>query len=96
MFKQKLLTVSIFSLALLVLSAGCRKKDAPLPDNLVQFESGNQGLAAATPDITVKLKLTRAASTDIPVTISITPTGVAYTTDFTTTPAASSGTLSLT
>ncbi|HRP55808.1 HmuY family protein [Agriterribacter sp.] len=96
MFKQTLRTGFIFSLALLVLAAGCRKKDAPLPDNLVQFESGNQGLAATAPDITVKLKLTRATDRDIAITISLTPTGVAYTTDFTTTPAAASGTLSLT
>jgi hypothetical protein len=95
MFKQTLRTGFIFSLALLVLAAGCRKKDAPLPDNLVQFESGNQGLAATAPDITVKLKLTRATDRDIAVTVSLTPTGVAYTTDFTTTPAATSGTLSL-
>ncbi|HRO48337.1 HmuY family protein [Agriterribacter sp.] len=96
MLSTKLKIGLAFSLGLFLLAAGCRKKDAPLPDNLVQFESGNQGLAAAIPDITVKLKLTRAASSDIPVTISITPTGVAYTTDFTTAPAASSGTLSLT
>lgn len=96
MFKQKLQIGLVCSLALLILAVGCRKKDAPLPDNLVQFESDNQGLPAATQEITVKLKLTRATDRDIPVTVSLTPTGVAYTTDFTTTPAAASGTLSLT
>lgn len=97
MFKQKLKIGLVCSFALLLVATGCRKKDAPpLPDNLVQFESDNQGLPATASDITVKLKLTRATDRDIPVTISLTPTGVAYTTDFTTTPAAASGTLSLT
>lgn len=96
MFKQKLQIGLVCTLFLLILAAGCRKKDAPLPDNEVQFESDNQGLAAAASDITVKLKLSRATDRDIPVTVSLTPTGVAYTTNFTTTPAAASGTLSLT
>ncbi len=96
MFKHKLQIGLVCSLALLIVAVGCRKKDAPLPDNLVQFESDNQGLPATTQEITVKLKLTRATDRDIPVTVSVTPTGVAYTTDFTTTPAASSGTLALT
>lgn len=96
MFKHKLQIGLVYSLTLLIVAIGCRKKDAPLPDNLVQFESDNQGLPAATQEITVKLKLTRATDRDIPVTVSVTPTGVAYSTDFTTTPAASSGTLALT
>lgn len=96
MFKQKLQIGLVCTIALLILAGGCRKKEAPLPDNEVQFESDNQGLAATASDITVKLKLTRATDRDIAVTISLTPTGVAYTTDFTTTPAAPSGTLTLT
>lgn len=96
MFKQKLQIGLAFAFGLLILAAGCREKEAPLPDNLVQFESDNQGLPATSSDITVKLKLTRATDRDIPVTVSLTPTGVDYGTDFTTTPAASSGSLSLT
>ena len=96
MFTQKLQIGFVCVLALLVMAAGCRKKDAPLPDNLVQFESDHQGLPETTQEITVKVKLTRAADRDIPVTIGITSTGVEYTTDFTTAPAAASGSLSLT
>lgn len=82
--------------AALVLSTSCRKKDAPLPDNLAQFESVEQGLDAATTSIVVKIKLSRATDKDIPVTIGLTHTGVEYTTDYTTTPAATSNTLALT
>ena len=85
----------VFS-ALFLLTTACRKKDAPLPDNLAQFETTEQGMDAATTSITVKIKLTRATDKDIPVTIGLTNTGVEYTTDYTTTPAATSNTLVLT
>jgi hypothetical protein len=81
----------IFSLAVTMIMVGCRKRDAPLPDNEVSFESTQQGIAEATKSITVKVKLSRATNKDIPVTIHLTPTGVDYNTDFTTTPAAASG-----
>lgn len=96
MFKQKLQIGLALAFGLLISAVGCREKEAPLPDNLVQFESDNQGLPASASDITIKLKLTRATDRDIPVTVSLTPTGVDYGTDYTTTPAASSGSLSLT
>lgn len=82
--------------AALVLSTSCRKKDAPLPDNLAQFETSEQGIDAATTSVTVKIKLSRATDKDIPVTIGLTHTGVEYTTDYTTTPAATSNVLVLT
>lgn len=82
--------------ALFLLTTGCRKKDAPLPDNLAQFETSQQGMDAATNSITVKIKLTRATDRDIPVTVTITNSGVEYTTDYSTAPAAASNTLALT
>lgn len=96
MLRIKLKTGFAFSVAFLLLIGGCRKKEAPLPDNLVQFESDNQGLPETTASITVKLRLSRAANAEIPVTVSFTPTGVVYDTDFTTTPSATSGTIALT
>ncbi|MCC6287298.1 MAG: hypothetical protein IT249_05385 [Chitinophagaceae bacterium] len=77
----------LFSL-LFMLTTSCRKKDAPLPDNLAQFEATEQGMDAATTSVTVKIKLSSAANRDIPVTIAITNSGVEYTTHYTTTPAA--------
>ncbi|MFT3945562.1 MAG: HmuY family protein [Agriterribacter sp.] len=82
--------------ALFMLTTSCRKKDAPLPDNLAQFESTEQGMDAATTSVTVKIKLSRATDRDIPITIGLTNSGVEYTTHYTTVPAATSNTLALT
>lgn len=86
--------IAFFSVALIV--AGCRTKDAPLPDNVVQFESSEQGMDAATSSVTVRLRLSRGADRDIPVTVSISPTGMEYGSDFLTQPAAENGLISLT
>ena len=96
MTRQKLRNGLLFSFAVLLLAGACRKKDAPLPDNLAQFESNEQGLAEASSDLTIKVKLTRAADQDIPVGLTLTNTGVDYATDYTTNPAAVSGVLPLT
>jgi len=95
MMNQKLMKGLVLSFSVLLLAGSCRKKDAPLPDNLAQFESNEQGIAEATVDITVKIKLTRATDRDIPLTLALVNTGVDYTTDYATTPEAVSGTLSL-
>lgn len=96
MLKTKLKTGLLFLSGFFIVAMGCRKKEAPLPDNLVQFESGSQGLPADVAEMTVKLKLTRATDRDIPVVVSVTPEGAEYNTHFTTTPAATSGKISLT
>lgn len=89
MMKVKLMKGLMLPLAVLSMVAACRKKDAPLPDNLVDFESTEQGISAAENSKTVKLTLTRAVNADAPITISLTPSaGVEYGTDFTTAPAA--------
>ncbi len=85
----------MFVLAATALNA-CKESDPPLPDNLVQFESAEQGLDAATKEATIKLKLSRAASAATAVTIQVAPTGIAYGTQFTTTPATTNNVLSLT
>lgn len=94
--KQRLSSVLLAALPVIMLFASCRKKDAPLPDNLAQYESSEQGIAPASASITVKVKLSRATDRDIPVTISLTPNGVAYTTQYTTAPATISNAISLT
>ncbi|GAB4031186.1 HmuY family protein [Spirosoma gilvum] len=83
---------------LLTVSAlnGCKENDPPLPDNLVQFESAEQGLDASTQASTIKLKLSRAVDAASTVTVQVTPTGIAYGTQFKTTPAITNNTLSLT
>ena len=74
----------------------CKESDPPLPDNVVQFESAEQGMDASTKEATVKLKLSRAVDAATPVTVQVTPTGIAYGTQFTTTPATTNNVLSLT
>ncbi|GAB3538863.1 HmuY family protein [Spirosoma fluminis] len=85
----------LFILGVTTLNA-CKESDPPLPDNLIQFESAEQGMDAATKEATIKLKLSRAVDTATPVTIQLVPTGITYGTQFTTTPATTSNTLSLT
>src|SRR6218665_2388660 len=74
----------------------CRKKDAVDPDVLVNFETNAQGLSATEDSIFIKVKLTSAATSDIPVVVNLTEQGVAYGTDYTTAPAAVAGKISLT
>ena len=84
-------------LALLMLAVSCKKDEAPLPDNLLQFEAAQQGIGQETSGATVKLTLTRAEPVAIPVTIRLTPGGsLAYGSQFTTTPEAVSNTLTVT
>lgn len=85
-----------FSLVLITLATACRKKEAPLPDNLIQFESNEQGISESANSISLKIRLTRATDKDIPVTINLNPTGITYGTDITSTPAAVNGSISTT
>jgi len=94
--KQKSISISVAFLSLLLLVAGCRKRDADLADNLVVFETSAQGITASENSITVKLKLVRGTDRDIPVTINLVEEGVVYGTDYTTTPAAVAGKLTIT
>ncbi len=94
--KQRVKKGCIFCFCILLLAASCRKRDAALPDNLVNFESSAQGITEASSSITIKVKLSRGADRDIPVIINLTSQGVIYGTDFTTTPAATNGSLSIT
>ncbi len=94
--KQKSINVSVAFLFLLLLVAGCRKRDALLADNLVVFETSAQGITASENTITVKLKLVRGTDRDIPVTINLVEDGVVYGTDYITTPAAVAGKLTVT
>ncbi|MEO5564171.1 MAG: HmuY family protein [Chitinophagaceae bacterium] len=87
----------LFSLSIMLLFGACRKRgDISLPDNYITFTSAEQGLNESENSIVVKLKLSRNTDRDIPVTINLTPKGVAYTTDFTTIPAAVNGVLNIT
>jgi hypothetical protein len=84
----------IISLATGVVS--CKKSDPPAPDNTVNFESAKQGLEAAATETVVKINLAMASSVAVPLTLNLTNTGLSYGLEYTTEPAATNNTLSLT
>lgn len=77
----------------LLLVTACRKKDAPLPDNLVQFEAAEQGFAVTENSKTIKLRLSRAVSQTTTVTLSVEETGLVYGANYITTPAVTANTI---
>lgn len=88
---------SVLLLAISLLAVSCRKRaDISLPDNLLVFTSSEQGIGAGENSIEVHLKLSRGTDKDIPVTVNLTAINATYGTEFTTTPAATNGSISLT
>ena len=96
MFKNNLMRIGIVLSLTVLLISSCRKRDALPPDNYVVFETSSQGVAAAESSVIIKVKTQRGVSADVPVVINLTEQGVVYGTDYTTTPAASGGKISLT
>lgn len=84
----------IISLATGVVS--CKKSDPPAPDNTVNFESAKQGLEVAATETVVKINLAMASSVAVPLTVNLTNAGLSYGLEYTTEPAATNNTLSLT
>lgn len=88
-----------FSLVILMttlLTTGCRKREALLPDNLVNFETTAQGISEQEQGISLKIRLDRAVNSAVPVTIKLAEQGTQYGTDYTTIPAAVSGEVQVT
>ncbi|MBL7739030.1 MAG: HmuY family protein [Chitinophagaceae bacterium] len=94
--KQKLLYAVAITFGAIFLITGCRKRDAVAADNLVIFETAAQGITATESSIIVRVTLSRPTDRDIPVTINLAEQGVIYGTDYTTTPAATAGNLTVT
>lgn len=78
---------------LIVLSA-CQE-DPELPDNLVEFESDQLGIASNETELTITIKLSRAATEATSLSVTMEAQGLTYETDFVTEPAAASNTISL-
>jgi HmuY protein len=88
---------NVFILSMMVLVfVSCRKREAELPDNYAVFETSAQGISANESSITVKVKLSRGVNADVPVIINVNEQGVVYNKDYTTSPAATGGKISLT
>lgn len=79
--------------AFLGIFSACSDDEPPLPDNLAAFESTAQGFDGE--QVEVKITLSRAAETSIPITVSLTPTLLTYDTQFTTEPAATNNSIAL-
>lgn len=87
------LLVGLFGAAAILTSCD---DDPPLPDNIVQFESATLGFNATEEDLAISISLSRALSESATLTIAVAGNNATYGTDFTTEPAASAGTLTLT
>lgn len=86
----------IVMLAFATVFNACKQDDPPLPDNLAQFEATEQGVESDKADAEIKLTLSRAAEANTAITVDLAPTGIAYGTQFTTTPAATANSLTVT
>jgi hypothetical protein len=90
-FKSALSTIAISGL---VIFSSC-KEDPELPDNVVSFQSTELGITDTETSLEITITLTREATEAANLTVSITESGVAYGTDYTTTPVAVSNLLSI-
>ncbi len=95
MSTQKLRSIFLL-LSLTALVPACKDDDPPLPDNTVQFEASEVGFTSSQTELEVKVNLDRTVAAATNVTVELAPTGVAYGTHFTTAPAATNNTLTLT
>ncbi|QCR21141.1 HmuY family protein [Pontibacter sp. SGAir0037] len=86
--------LALFISANLLIS--CQEEEPPLPDNLVQFEAQSMGFESQANEVTIKVRLSRASTAPVPLTITMQPSGIAYGTEFTTEPAATNNKLTLT
>ncbi|MBS1927569.1 MAG: hypothetical protein JST95_03140, partial [Bacteroidetes bacterium] len=90
---QPVLAIFLFFAAFL----SCKKNDAPLPDNLINFETNEQGLPESQASIHIKVKLSRSENQNINASFTLQgSSGVEYGTDYTTVPAANANTITLT
>ncbi len=81
----------------LLMMAGCRKRaDLSLPDNFVVFETNAIGVTENETSALVRVKLSRGTDKDIPLVINIAGQNAVYGTDFTTTPEAVAGKITVT
>lgn len=91
-------SIKFLSLALLAMAfvfSSC-EDDPKLPDNVLEFESSVAGIASEEESFTIKLTLSREASKDVIINLTVNPGTLAYGTDFTTTPAVMAGVITLT
>jgi hypothetical protein len=92
-------SMSIFNkwIVCILIFMSCRKEDAPLPDNFLNFETNAIGINSSESEITVTVKCSRPVDLDIPFVIQTSNINAEYGIDYTSEPAASAtGTINLT
>ncbi|MGB4775005.1 MAG: HmuY family protein, partial [Daejeonella sp.] len=85
---------SFYIIVLLTIFSSCRK-DTPLPDNLIQFETEKTGFEAIQNEVDIKLNLSRVAEANTSVTVELISTGIIYGNQFTTEPASTNNLLTV-
>lgn len=86
----------ILCLFLATAVVACKKDKIALPDNLINFEATAQGFEAGSTEVVVKVNLSRAAETAVPVSIQLTSNKAVYGSEFITDAAAVNNVISLT
>jgi hypothetical protein len=87
--------LSFLLLAIAPVFSSC-EDDPKLPDNVLEFEAVVAGIASEDESLTVGITLSREASNDVTINLAVNPGTLTYGTDFTTTPAATAGVITLT
>ncbi|KAA0989789.1 HmuY family protein [Dyadobacter aurulentus] len=90
---MKKIAKSLLLIAFLGSFNACKDDEPPLPDNVAGFESAEKGFEGEETE--VKIILSRAVDVATPITVSVTPTQLAYDTEFTTTPALANNAITL-
>ena len=80
----------------LITTIACDNDTPPLPDNLIEFESGELGFGSAENDIAIRIPFSRAIESNITATVNLFSETLNYGAEFNTTPEASGNTLLLT
>ena len=92
---NKLVNYLLVSAFLLSFNA-CKDDEPPLPDNVAAFEATEQGFDNTRDEAEVKINLTRSEAAAIVIKVDLTPTKLVYGTDFSTDPAATANSLTVT
>jgi HmuY protein len=97
MLKKNLIKVLFFCASVTAFFSACRKRDAIAEaDNFIVFETATKGIGANENAVTIKLRLSRPTTVDIPVTITVGLTGLANNVDVNAIPAIDGNTIKTT
>lgn len=77
-------------------AASCSNDDPPLPDNTINFSTTELGISEAETSKSFTINIARKADAPVTISVTATPKGVTYGTNYTTTPAAENNILAIT